>query len=266
MNVIFAAALVFSLFTARADPAQSDLLLQERSVYLSENLQQSGHTHDQEAEEAHQHTHDQETETTSGQESHTHGQETEKTGQHEHDGSDEHHEMSRQGNGSEGIPAGFDEFPNLHPLFVHFPVVLLLLAFFSQLFSFFVYKTPLSYVTIALLIGGFVGELLAAKVYHPHVGDLSEKAAEIFETHEKYASWTLWLAGISLAAKLVSHFILKQKIVSEIIVIFLLGASAFTVSYTGHLGSQMVFIEGIGPEGAHLEQVEDHEHDHGHEH
>ncbi|NJK86157.1 MAG: hypothetical protein HC906_09485, partial [Bacteroidales bacterium] len=38
------------------------------------------------------------------------------------------------------IFAEFSAFPNLHPLVVHFPVVLLPLAFFTQLFSLFYFQ------------------------------------------------------------------------------------------------------------------------------
>ena len=57
------------------------------------------------------------------------------------DSSDAEHSFS-----SLKIPAKFSEFPNLHPLFVHFPIVLLLLAFFTQLTSFFIYRKPLNKV------------------------------------------------------------------------------------------------------------------------
>jgi uncharacterized membrane protein len=164
---------------------------------------------------------------------------------------------------SSNIPAEFHEFPNLHPLVVHFPIVLLLLAFFSQLFSFFTLRKALSFVTIALLAGGFVGAILAARIYHPHITEgLPDRMVQLFETHMKYANITLWLAGISLAIKLISHFLFRLHIVTEILVFLSLAASATMVCLTGHLGSQMVYIEGIGPQG---NSVEMHEHE-GQEH
>ncbi len=155
---------------------------------------------------------------------------------------------------STALFAGFEEFPNLHPLIVHFPVVLLLLAVFSELIAFFVYTKSLSWVTLALLLGGFIGGILASQFFHPHTTNLSEKAINILEAHESYANWTLWLAGIALLFKTISHFFLNQKILAEVIVLLLIAGSAITVSLAGHLGSQMVFIENIGPKGKHIEQ------------
>ncbi|MGM0377037.1 MAG: DUF2231 domain-containing protein [Bacteroidota bacterium] len=150
--------------------------------------------------------------------------------------------------------AGFKEFSNLHPLIVHFPIVLLLLAVFSHLIGFFVFQKPLSWVTLVLLLGGFIGGILASWFFHPHTTNLSEKAIRILEAHETYASWTLWLAGIALLFKTVSHFFLNRKIMTEMVVAILIAGSAVTVSLAGHLGSQMVYIENIGPKGNHIEQ------------
>jgi hypothetical protein len=43
----------------------------------------------------------------------------------------------------------------------------------------------------------------------------------------------------------------------EVIVFLVLGASALTVSLAGHLGSQMVFIEEVGPGGNYIEQQDE---------
>ena len=155
---------------------------------------------------------------------------------------------------SKGLFAGFDEFSNLHPLIVHFPIVLLLLAVFSQLIGLFVYQKPLSWVTLALLLGGFIGGILASQFFHPHTTNLSEKAISILEAHETYASWTIWLAGIALLFKAISHFFLNRKILAEVIVLLLIVGSAVTVSLAGHLGTQMVYIENICPKGKYIEQ------------
>ncbi|MFO8234474.1 MAG: DUF2231 domain-containing protein [Bacteroidales bacterium] len=161
---------------------------------------------------------------------------------------------SSQAKKSTALFAGFNEFSNLHPLIVHFPIVLLLLAVFSQLVGLFVYQKPLSWVTLVLLLGGFIGGILASQFFHPHTTNLSEKAIKILEAHETYANWTVWLAGIALLFKTISHFFLSRKTWAEVIVLLLIAGSAVTVSLAGHLGSQMVFIENIGPKGQYIEQ------------
>jgi uncharacterized protein involved in response to NO len=61
------------------------------------------------------------------------------------------------------------------------------------------------------------------------------------------------LAGIALVLKLISHFT-KRKIWAEVIVFLVLAGSAVTVSLAGHLGSQLVFIEEVGPGGNYIKQ------------
>lgn len=151
------------------------------------------------------------------------------------------------------IFAPWSQFPNLHPMVVHFPIVLLLLAVLSQFTGLFAYRKEMSWITIFLLTGGFIGALLAGLVFHPHTNELPENIQKIFETHEYYAYLTLWLAGIALVLKFISHFT-SRKTWFEVIVFLVLGASALTISLAGHLGSQMVFIEEVGPGGNYIEQ------------
>ena len=167
----------------------------------------------------------------------------------------EHNESSQNKPGT----ASFDDFPSMHPLVVHFPIVLLLLAAIAQLFSFFVFKEQLSWVTLALATGGLIGAFAAAEFVHPHTTDLSESAAWVLEQHETYADYTLWLAGLALLMKIASHFFLKRKRWIEAVVAIVLLASAYCVSVAGHHGSQLTHIEGVGPQGEYLE-IEDHDH------
>lgn len=152
----------------------------------------------------------------------------------------------------EAVTADFEDFPNLHPLFVHFPVVLLPFAAFFQLLGFFVYRKEMSWVTLILVFTGFIGGYIAANYVHPHVGELPQHAQAVYDKHAMYADWTLWLSGVAILLKAGSHFFLKRKIWAEGLVALVLLGSAFTVSMAGHHGSQLVFIENVGPQGNHL--------------
>lgn len=180
-------------------------------------------------------------------------------------GEQEELEKEAKFNNVNNVPAHFDQFPNLHPLFVHFPIVLLLLAFLSQLISLFYMRISLSKVTLALLAGAFIGAIFAAEIFHAHPENLDNQAREVFETHMHYAMWTLWLSGIALLLKILSHFVFRAALWSEIIVAIFLIAPTFTVCMAGHLGSQLVYIEGVGPKGNHVELHhhggEEHEHE-----
>ncbi len=151
----------------------------------------------------------------------------------------------------------YKEFPNLHPLVVHFPIVLLLIAFASQLTGLFIFREQFSWITLFLLAGGLVSAILASNTFHPHTSGLPANLQRLLETHELYASLTIWLATVAFVFKFISHFWLKRKRWAEIVVLLFLTGSAVTVSLAGHLGSQMVYIENIGPKGNYLEQHEE---------
>ena len=165
----------------------------------------------------------------------------------------------------EKVTADFEDFPNLHPLFVHFPVVLFPMAFIIQLLGLFRAKREMSWVVLILLSVGYGAAIIAVTYVHPHVDQLPDHAKKVFEKHDTYATWTLWLGGTALVFKAVSQFLMKLKGWAEIAVAVVLLGSAYTVSVAGHHGSQLVFIEGIGPKGEFLE-TEGHSHSDDHSH
>ena len=181
---------------------------------------------------------------------------------HSHETESQHTSDNRtpeEGNTDSGsVFAPFGHFPNLHPLIVHFPVVLLPLALIAQLTGLFYHRKTLSWFTMIILAGGFAGAVLAAQFFHPHAGGLPDNVKEIFETHEHYALWTQWLAGIALLVKVISHFFLNRKTWTEVLAMLLIAGTAVTVSLAGHLGSQMVYLHEVGPAGNYM--MEEHEH------
>lgn len=160
------------------------------------------------------------------------------------------------------IAAPFDAFPNLHMLFVHFPVVLLIVAFLFQILTFFIYKEGMDVATLIVLGLGWLGAVLAAYVFHPHVADLPEQTQKVFEAHESYAYWTVGLSSVALALKGVTFFFFQGKRWMELLILITMIATVFVISKAGHLGSQLVYIEGVGPQGKYLQQG----HSNGHQH
>lgn len=144
-------------------------------------------------------------------------------------------------------------FPNYHPLVVHFPIVLLIIATLFQLLSFFVFKKEFSWVAFILLASGTITSWLSSNTFHAETGTLTGVAKEIFETHEQMADLTWWFSLAALLAKIISHFFMNRKMWLEIIASVLLLASAITVSIAGHHGAMLVHMEGIGPMGKYLE-------------
>jgi uncharacterized membrane protein len=155
------------------------------------------------------------------------------------------------------VPAPTVEFPTLHPLVVHFPIVLIILAAAFQAISLIVFQREMSWAVIGLSLLGAIGAWAASNIFHPHTAGLSESAQRLLAEHELYAEYTIWLAAAGFAAKVISHFALKRKWWSEAVVTVLLAGAAITVSLAGHHGAELVHKEGIGPQGNFLE-TDDH--------
>lgn len=151
---------------------------------------------------------------------------------------------------------GISYFPNYHPLVVHFPLVLLIVAAAMQVGLMFFQGKLYNYTIVALTVVGFVAGMLATTVFHAHPAhDVNAKAMEIFKEHKEFAYITIWLSGIAAVFKLLGLFV-KRKWVEIIALLFLLG-SAVTVSIAGHHGAELVFKQGIGPEDKKLEHGDD---------
>jgi len=147
------------------------------------------------------------------------------------------------------------DFPKVHPLVVHIPVVFLLLALIAQLISFAVFKKELSWVTLVLVVVGFIGAYLASTVFHggdPDLSLLDPISRHTFEMHKLYAGYTVWISGIAAGAKIISHFFFKRKLITELIVMVMLAGAAYCVIITGDMGARLVFIDGIGVQGHHI--------------
>ena len=86
------------------------------------------------------------------------------------------------------VTADWNDFPTLHPLITHFPIVLLLIAALLQLAGLFVFKKEMSWVVMFLTAGGFIGAYLSAYNFHPHTEGLNDMAAKVLKVHEAYAN------------------------------------------------------------------------------
>ncbi len=151
------------------------------------------------------------------------------------------------------IHASVDDFPNKHPLFVHFPIVLLLVAAAVQLANILFLKKELDWITTILTIVSFIMAYYVAKIAHPHTTGLTAHAKLVLEQHDFYADWTLYLGGIAAMGQLLNQFLFKGKRWSVVTVALLLAGAAYFVSMAGHYGAQLVHLEGVGPQGNYLD-------------
>lgn len=146
-----------------------------------------------------------------------------------------------------------NDFPNYHPLVVHFPIVLLLLAALMQIGAPFFRSKAYNYIVAALALFGFLTGILSATIFHAHPShSISRDAMELFEAHEKFALLTLWFSGGAAILKIAALFY-NHKRWLEVIILSLLLASGTTVAIAGHHGAALVYKQGIGPKGEQLE-------------
>ncbi|MBF9144369.1 DUF2231 domain-containing protein [Hymenobacter properus] len=155
----------------------------------------------------------------------------------------------------------FSDFPNLHPLVVHVPIVLILLGAALQAVLVFKDWEQVRWGTLLIMAGGFAGALAASTVFHAMPTGLAPRAAAVFAAHEKYASYTLWLSGITLLLRGVGDFFKIQRRAYEILVLAFALAAAGVLSVAGHRGAQLVYVEGVGPQGHLLNKNHGHGHD-----
>ncbi len=147
----------------------------------------------------------------------------------------------------------FKDFPSLHPLAVHFPIVLIVLGAVLQ--SVVVWKDwkQIHWTTLFIMAGAFFSGLAAATILHAEPSSDAPKAAmEMFEQHEKYAQLTLWMSGITLLLKSIGIFFgINRRIYHAIVLTSAIVATIF-VSITGHHGARLTHVAGVGPMGRYL--------------
>lgn len=154
------------------------------------------------------------------------------------------------------LPAGIDEFPSYHPLVVHFPIVLLIIAALVQLLTFFFEQRHFHFFVAGTTVLGFIGAYISSSFLHPHTVTLSPSAEDLLETHEQFAAYTVWLSGVAGILKILSLF--RRKKIIEISVAVILLITAASVIIAGHHGAELVHKFGIGPKGNYLEQNHNH--------
>ena len=166
------------------------------------------------------------------------------------------------------ILPGIAALQNLHPLFVHFPIVLLTLFFVIDLLATLIKNTNLHKVADWFLYLGTVfaavtiatGLLAASSIAH------GDDVHEIMETHEHLGITILSLAtGLSIW-----RFFAKSAFqgAANAVFLFLAGLLSIFILFAADLGGLMVYKYGVAVEAVADQQSEinaAHEHDHSHD-
>ena len=167
------------------------------------------------------------------------------------------------------------EITHIHPMVVHFPIVLFILAL-GLYFYLLVTKqdlaarTCLSYAAAAMLVGGAVSAMVAAGF-----GDIALDAAvdkgfpeASLEEHEELAGTTITIFGVLALIMLVAMW-KKLQLSGAKAAVFVLAILAGTgmLLSTAYHGGELVYKDGVNVDvvkpvpGAHTHD-KDHDHDH----
>lgn len=147
----------------------------------------------------------------------------------------------------------FSDFPSLHPLVVHFPIVLILLAALFQALVTWKNWQQIRWATLLIMGGAFLSALAAGTVFHAMPSDDAPKAAmEIYRSHDQYAQYTIWMSGIALLLKGIGDFFKIHHRTYDVVVLVAAILAAIFLSVTGHHGARLVHVAGVGPMGRYL--------------
>lgn len=136
-----------------------------------------------------------------------------------------------------------------HPLSVHFPIVLLLMATLFKLIGIWSSKITWDHGGRILLILGVIGVWIAIYTGNLADGIVSRQLCDptVLKEHENFAYTTAWIFTAALAFEILRLFLdfLKKKLFAFILVIFLLSGSG-TLMYVGHIGAELVYQQAAG--------------------
>jgi len=136
-----------------------------------------------------------------------------------------------------------------HPLSVHFPIVLLLLATCAKAISLWSPRDIWHFGSRLLLILGVVGIWISMYTGDLADGIVSRKLCDptILKDHENFAYTTSWIFTIALVLELITYYLknLKTRVSQLLIAILLITGSAFLM-YVGHLGATLVYQQAAG--------------------
>ena len=136
-----------------------------------------------------------------------------------------------------------------HPLSVHFPIVLLLIATLFRIIGLWSSRITWDQGGRLLLILGVIGVWIAV-----YTGDLADGIVSrqlcdptVLKDHENMAFTTAWIFTAALFLDFLRRFVefFKNRAVSIILVLLMLTGSG-TLTYVGHLGAELVYQQAAG--------------------
>jgi uncharacterized membrane protein len=135
------------------------------------------------------------------------------------------------------------DYSHLHPMTVHFPVVLIIVGFLFETYSmFFSKKEPcLSKIGFYIMLIGTLAAVCAFFTGDLFTEELKGKAGEIEETHELFAKITMYVMITATLLRSYIFFMHKEYSWKKWLVYCMYAIATASVGYTGLLGGTLVY-------------------------
>lgn len=136
-----------------------------------------------------------------------------------------------------------------HPLFVHFPIVLLLIATLFKIVSLWSKKVTYSEGGSILLVLGVISVWIAVYTGDQADGIVSRQLCDptVLKEHENLATTTAWIFSMALVLDLLLKYVESfRKKSAYYIVALLMLAGSVTLTLAGHHGAELVYQQAAG--------------------
>lgn len=145
-----------------------------------------------------------------------------------------------------------DDFPTIHPMVVHVPVIMIPVAFLFGLISIFFANRYFVVLATAFALAGLMGGYIAAFPMHPHTHGLSEAANRTLQQHDFFAYSTLGVTAFSVVTGVTA--MLKSNFLTRSLLAVTLFIASMCVSITAHYGGTLTYVHGVGVKGNFLDE------------
>jgi uncharacterized membrane protein len=140
--------------------------------------------------------------------------------------------------------------PNIHPLVVHFPIAILIIAVLGDLAALLLRRYDwLRPASLTLYGIGAIGALVAHQTGQDAGNGvtLPPEAYTMLNDHADAATMTLWFYSMFTVARVVVHRFAPLNRIPVHVLLFVIGAAGLSlVSQTAEKGAQLVYQQGVG--------------------
>lgn len=153
-----------------------------------------------------------------------------------------------------------DWAPNIHPLIVHFPIALLVVAALVDVVSLGLRRRYASvrHAAVGLYVLGAVAAVVAFFTGRSASDgvDLPVAAISTVNAHADWALWTVWVFGLYAVIRLGVGFWKRGGDLAVHLPLALVGVGAlFLVQQTAERGAKLVFLYGVGVQAVSIEDA-----------